>query len=112
MTFNSCFGQSVTSTLKSNNISSESQIQDNTQKRKTKKSQETEDKIRQIISKELNIGIEKVKTGAKLNDDLGADSLNIVEIVLKIEKEFNITVPDEQLEQISTVGNVINLVNK
>ena len=52
----------------------------------------------------------EVKTEAKFTDDLGADSLDTVELIMEFEKEFNITIPDEQAEKISTVGEAISYI--
>ena len=62
------------------------------------------EKIKQIIGKELEIEEAEVVDGASLIDDLGADSLHTVELIMEFEKEFNIAIPDDQAEKISTVG--------
>ena len=68
---------------------------------------EHEAKIKDIIEKELGVEREKVTPDASFIDDLGADSLDIVELVMEFEKEFNIDIPDEDAEKLRTVGDAI-----
>ena len=65
------------------------------------------DRVRKIVVEHLNVDPEKVTDGASFIEDLGADSLDIVELVMEFEKEFNISIPDEQAETITTVGQAI-----
>ena len=65
------------------------------------------DKVRDIIEKELGVEREKLTDNASFIDDLGADSLDIVELVMEFEKEFNIDIPDEDAEKLRTVGEAI-----
>ncbi len=64
-------------------------------------------KIRDIIEKELGVEREKLTDEASFIEDLGADSLDIVELVMEFEKEFNIDIPDEDAEKLRTVGDAI-----
>ena len=64
-------------------------------------------KIKDIIEKELGGEREKLTPEASFIDDLGADSLDIVELVMEFEKEFNIDIPDEDAEKLRTVGDAI-----
>jgi acyl carrier protein len=66
-----------------------------------------ESKIKDIIEKELGVEREKLTPEASFIEDLGADSLDIVELVMEFEKEFNIDIPDEDAEKIRTVGDAI-----
>ena len=68
-------------------------------------------KIKDIIEKELGVEREKLTDGASFIDDLGADSLDIVELVMEFEKEFNINIPDEDAEKLKTVGDAIGYLN-
>jgi acyl carrier protein len=68
---------------------------------------EHEAKIKSIIEKELGVEREKLTPEASFIEDLGADSLDIVELVMEFEKEFNIDIPDEDSEKLRTVGDVI-----
>src|SRR5262245_52263504 len=65
------------------------------------------DKVKDIIEKELGVEREKLTNEASFIEDLGADSLDIVELVMEFEKEFNIDIPDEDAEKLRTVGDAI-----
>ena len=64
-------------------------------------------KIKDIIEKELGVEREKLTPEASFIEDLGADSLDIVELVMEFEKEFNIDIPDEDAEKLRTVGDAV-----
>lgn len=66
--------------------------------------------VKSIVSRELGVGIEEVKEGSSFIDDLGADSLAIVELVLAIEEHFKIDIPEKETERIQTVGDVITYI--
>lgn len=68
-------------------------------------------KIKDVIEKELGVEREKLTDGASFIEDLGADSLDIVELVMEFEKEFNIDIPDEDAEKLRTVGDAIAYLN-
>jgi acyl carrier protein len=68
-------------------------------------------KIKDIIEKELGVEREKLTEGASFIEDLGADSLDIVELVMEFEKEFNIDIPDEDAEKLRTVGDAVGYLN-
>ena len=61
------------------------------------------EKIRKIIAEEMNLNVEDVKPESRFVEDLAADSLDVIQIVLKLEEEFDIEIPDDAVEQISTV---------
>jgi acyl carrier protein len=65
------------------------------------------EKVKDIIEKELGVEREKLTNEANFIEDLGADSLDIVELVMEFEKEFNIDIPDEDAEKLRTVGDAI-----
>src|ERR671929_484507 len=69
-------------------------------------------KVRDIIEKELGVEREKLTDDASFIEDLGADSLDIVELVMEFEKEFNIDIPDEDAEKLRTVGDAIGYLNQ
>jgi acyl carrier protein len=73
---------------------------------------EIEEKVKKIISEQLNVEITEIKPEASFIEDLGADSLDTVELVMAFEDEFGIEIPDEDAEKIKTVGDVINAINK
>ena len=66
-----------------------------------------EEKVKEIIAKELGVEREKLTNDASFMEDLGADSLDTVELVMEFEKEFNIDIPDEDAEKLRTVGDAI-----
>ena len=70
------------------------------------------EKVKDIIERELGVEREKLVDGASFIDDLGADSLDIVELVMEFEKEFNIDIPDEEAEKLRTVGDAIQYLNE
>ncbi|HZS58281.1 MAG TPA: acyl carrier protein [Gemmatimonadaceae bacterium] len=70
-----------------------------------------EEKVKEIIEKELGVEREKLTDDANFIEDLGADSLDIVELVMEFEKEFNIDIPDEDAEKLKTVGDAMKYLN-
>lgn len=71
----------------------------------------TEDRVKDIIVDQLGVGADQVTPEAKFVEDLGADSLDTVELVMAFEEEFDIEVPDEEAEKLQSVGDVINYIN-
>lgn len=69
------------------------------------------DKIKKIIVEQLGIDEDKVTMDASFIDDLGADSLDMVELIMAIEEEFEIEVPEEEAENIVTVSDAINYIS-
>jgi acyl carrier protein len=69
------------------------------------------DKVKEIIVRELGVERDKLTDNASFIDDLGADSLDIVELVMEFEKEFNIDIPDEEAEKLRTVGDAMQYLN-
>jgi acyl carrier protein len=69
-------------------------------------------KMIDIIVEQLNVEKDKVVPGASFVDDLGADSLDLVELIMAMEEGFDIEIPDEDAEKISTVQDAINYVEK
>ena len=69
------------------------------------------EKVKDIIANELGVEREKLTNDASFIDDLGADSLDIVELVMEFEKEFNIDIPDEDAEKLRTVGDAVAYLN-
>jgi acyl carrier protein len=67
-----------------------------------------DEKVKEIIAKELGVEREKLTDDASFMEDLGADSLDTVELVMEFEKEFNIDIPDEDAEKLRTVGDALN----
>ena len=69
-----------------------------------------EEKVKNIIVEQLGVDTESVTPEASFIDDLGADSLDIVELVMTMEEEFDLEIPDEDAEKIKTVNDVINYI--
>ncbi|ADV33799.1 acyl carrier protein [Candidatus Blochmanniella vafra str. BVAF] len=70
-----------------------------------------EEKVKAIISEQLGVKKEEVVNHASFIDDLGADSLDTVELVMALEEEFDIEIPDEEAEKITTVQSAIDFIN-
>ena len=70
------------------------------------------DKVKKIIVDQLGIDEAKVTPDASFIDDLGTDSLDLVELIMALEDEFNIEIPDNAAEQISTVNDVVEYLKK
>ena len=75
-------------------------------------SEPTEARVREIIVNELGVEPEKVTDGASFVEDLGADSLDTVELVMAFEEEFGVDIPDEDAEQMRTVGDAIKYLRE
>jgi len=69
-------------------------------------------KVQDILMDQLNVTREQIKPEAGIMEDLGADSLDMVEIAMKTEEEFRLTVPDDEAEKIVTVGDLYQAVGK
>ena len=70
----------------------------------------TETKVKAIIQQQLDVKLEQIKPEAKFIEDLGADSLDTVELVMELEDEFEVSIPDEDAEKIQTVGAAIEYI--
>ena len=73
---------------------------------------DTADRVKKIVIEHLNVDKEKVTDEASFLDDLGADSLDVVELVMAFEEEFNIEIPEEAQENIQTVKQAVDYVEK
>ena len=71
---------------------------------------EVEEKVKAIIVEKLGVEESEVTREASFTNDLGADSLDIVELIMEFEKEFDLQIPDEEAENITTVGQVITYI--
>ena len=69
------------------------------------------EKVSKIIVEQLGVDPKEVTMDASFIDNLGADSLDIVELVMAFEEEFNIEIPDDEAESISTVGDAVNYIS-
>ena len=68
------------------------------------------DDVKAVVVEQLNVGADEVKPESKFADDLGADSLDVVELVMALEEKFDIEIPDDEAEKIQTVQDVINYI--
>ncbi len=75
-------------------------------------SESIEQKVKEIIVEQLNVTPDQVKNEAKFIDDLGADSLDTVELVMAFEEEFGIEVPDEEAEKLMCVNDIVTYIQK
>lgn len=75
-------------------------------------SQDVESKVKSIIVDKLGVDEEEVTNDANFTNDLGADSLDTVELIMEFEKEFDISIPDEDAEEIATVGNAVDYLKE
>jgi acyl carrier protein len=71
-----------------------------------------QDRVIDIVAEQLGVDKEKVTPDTSFVNDLGADSLDTVELVMELEEEFDISIPDEEAEKIQTVGQAINFIEK
>lgn len=69
-------------------------------------------KIKEIIAEQLNVDESEIKPEASFIDDLGADSLDTVELIMAFEEEFDIEIPDEEAEKIKTVQDALSYIEK
>ena len=72
---------------------------------------EIEPKVKGIIADQLGVGEDEIKPESSFIEDLGADSLDIVELVMAMEEEFEVEIPDEEAENIKTVQDAVNYIN-
>ena len=73
---------------------------------------EIEEKVKQIITDKLGVDEAEVKPEASFTNDLGADSLDTVELIMEFEKEFGISIPDDKAEKIGTVADAITYIEE
>ena len=71
-----------------------------------------EEKVKQIISEQLGVKPEEIKNESHFIEDLGADSLDTVELVMSLEEEFSVEIPDEDAEKMTTVGEAVKYIEE
>jgi len=74
--------------------------------------QEVEEKVIQIVSEQMSVDKAEIKRSTSFVNDLNADSLDNVELVMELEDEFDLTIPDEEAEKLTTVGEAIDYILK
>ncbi len=72
----------------------------------------TEDQVKKIIAEKLSVDLDEVVPEATFTDDLGADSLDLVELIMSMEEEFDIDISDEDAERLTTVQEAISYINE
>ena len=70
------------------------------------------DKLKELVVDQLGVEADEVTMEATMQDDLGADSLDLVDLVMSVEEEFGVKVADEDLENIKTVGDIVNYIEE
>ncbi len=68
------------------------------------------EEVKAVVVEQLNVSADEVKEDSKFVEDLGADSLDVVELVMALEEKFDIEIPDDQAEKIATVADAINFI--
>ncbi len=71
-----------------------------------------EERFKEIIAKELEVDVKQVNPDAKFMEDLGADSLDVVELVMALEEEFGVDIPDEDADKLKTVGDAMKYLQE
>ncbi|MCR5457721.1 MAG: acyl carrier protein [Clostridiales bacterium] len=70
------------------------------------------EELKKVLSKQLKVSPDKITLEAKIKDDLGADSLDILQLLMTMEEDYGIVIPDEELGTFSTVGDIVNFLDK
>jgi len=68
------------------------------------------DDVKEVVVEQLNVNPDEIKEDSKFAEDLGADSLDVVELVMALEEKFDIEIPDEDAEKITTVGDAVTFI--
>lgn len=71
-----------------------------------------EEKVKEIVAEQLGVSVEQVKPESKFVEDLGADSLDLTELIMAMEDEFGVEIDDEKAQEIKTVQDAINFINQ
>ena len=75
-------------------------------------SDETVERLKKIVAEQLNVEEDRIVSGASFTEDLGADSLDLVELIMSLEEEFGIEISDEEAEKIKTVGDAEQFIGE
>ncbi len=70
------------------------------------------DEVKEVVAEQLGVNIDEIKEDSKFAEDLGADSLDVVELVMALEEKFDIEIPDEEAEKIQTVGDAVKFIEE
>ncbi len=71
----------------------------------------TIDKVKEIIANQLSVKVENLKEETNIAEELGADSLDLVEILMSLEDEFGVSIPDEAIPQIKTIKDIVDFID-
>ena len=72
----------------------------------------TLEKVKQLVAEQLCISADDIKDDANIIEDLGADSLDVVELLMSFEDEFNVSIPDEKLEELKTIKQIVTAIDE
>ena len=72
----------------------------------------TLEKVKQLVAEQLCISADDIKDDANIIEDLGADSLDVVELLMSFEDEFNVSIPDEKLEELKTIKQIVEAIDE
>ncbi len=70
------------------------------------------DKVKDIIVDQLDVDEDKITLEASITEDLGADSLDVVDLIMSLEEEFDIKIPDDEVENVKTVGDIVKFIEE
>lgn len=70
------------------------------------------DKVKELVAEQLGISQDIIKPESNILEDLGADSLDVIEMLMTLEDEYGITIPDEQIGQVKTIGQIVEMIEK
>lgn len=70
------------------------------------------EKVASILAEQLDVEKDKVTMQASITEDLGADSLDVVDLIMSLEEEFNLEIPDEEIEKIKTVSDIVKYIEE
>ena len=68
------------------------------------------DKVKELIAEQLDVKADDITEASNIQDDLGADSLDVVDLVMALEEEFDVEIPEDQVENIKTVGDIVKFI--
>lgn len=68
------------------------------------------DKVKELIAEQLDVKADDITETSNIHDDLGADSLDVVDLVMALEDEFDVEIPEDQVENIKTVGDIVKFI--
>jgi acyl carrier protein len=70
------------------------------------------EELKKVLAKQLKVSEEKITLDAKIKEDLGADSLDVLQLLMTMEEDYGIVIPDEELGTFETVGDIVNFLDK